>query len=153
MRAELIAPCGMNCAVCYAYLREKNRCPGCRLIDQDQSVAVRKCVIRLCTSNVTVPNKFCYSCSKYPCQRLKNLDKRYRNKYGMSMLKNLMEIKNSGIMAFLKKESIKWKCKECGAVICVHRNYCLNCHAERQIPVIPADKKNNLIKNKQLGSA
>jgi hypothetical protein len=29
----LIAPCGMNCGVCMAYLREKNKCPGCRLIN------------------------------------------------------------------------------------------------------------------------
>lgn len=26
---NLIAPCGMNCGVCIAYLREKNRCQGC----------------------------------------------------------------------------------------------------------------------------
>lgn len=26
---SLIAPCGMNCGTCIAYLRDKNKCPGC----------------------------------------------------------------------------------------------------------------------------
>jgi len=137
IRAELIAPCGMNCALCYAYLREKNKCSGCRVEDKNKLVSRSKCVIKLCTSNVSVPNKFCYTCSKYPCRRFQQLDNRYRKKYGMSMLENLMEIKNSGIKAFCNKERIKWKCKECGAVICVHRNYCFNCLAERQIAIMP----------------
>ena len=33
MKSELIAPCGMNCGICYGYLREKNKCPGCRKRD------------------------------------------------------------------------------------------------------------------------
>jgi hypothetical protein len=32
---QLIAFCGMNCTLCMAYLRDKNRCPGCRT-DQRQ---------------------------------------------------------------------------------------------------------------------
>ncbi len=30
---SIIAPCGMNCSICMAYLRGKNKCPGCRGID------------------------------------------------------------------------------------------------------------------------
>lgn len=29
MDKTLIAPCGMNCQLCYAFQREKNKCPGC----------------------------------------------------------------------------------------------------------------------------
>ncbi len=29
MKSSLITPCGMNCALCLGYLREKNRCNGC----------------------------------------------------------------------------------------------------------------------------
>jgi len=29
--AELIAPCGMNCALCMAYQRQKNHFNGCNL--------------------------------------------------------------------------------------------------------------------------
>ncbi len=30
MDVQPIAPCGMNCATCLAYLRDKNTCCGCR---------------------------------------------------------------------------------------------------------------------------
>ena len=30
MQANLIAPCGFNCAVCAQYQKKKNPCPGCR---------------------------------------------------------------------------------------------------------------------------
>ena len=43
------------------------------------------------------------------------------------MIDNLEFIKNNGIKAFLKKEKEKWTCKKCGAIICVHREFCLNC--------------------------
>jgi hypothetical protein len=33
-KLHLVAPCGMNCGICRAYLREKNKCPGCRVITQ-----------------------------------------------------------------------------------------------------------------------
>lgn len=29
----LIAPCGINCGVCNAYLRVRNKCQGCRIDD------------------------------------------------------------------------------------------------------------------------
>ena len=37
---DLIAPCGMNCNICMAYLREKNKCPGCREIDINKSIKI-----------------------------------------------------------------------------------------------------------------
>jgi uncharacterized radical SAM superfamily Fe-S cluster-containing enzyme len=40
---SLIAPCGMNCSICSAYLREKNKCPGCRLMNIEYC---KKCIIR-----------------------------------------------------------------------------------------------------------
>lgn len=37
-KISLIAPCGMNCSICMAYLREKNKCPGCRGNDIDKPI-------------------------------------------------------------------------------------------------------------------
>ena len=34
---KLIAPCGMNCRLCWGYVREKNSCPGCLRIDTHES--------------------------------------------------------------------------------------------------------------------
>jgi len=73
---------------------------------------------------------FCYDCEKYPCTRLKRLDKRYSTKYGMSMLENLNYIKKSGLESFLKNEEVRWTCKVCGSGLCVHRDFCLNCKTE-----------------------
>jgi len=30
----LIAPCGMNCGACIAFMRDKNNCPGCRVFSK-----------------------------------------------------------------------------------------------------------------------
>lgn len=120
MKAKLIAPCGMNCSLCSAYLREKNRCPGCRIKFKDKSKYRTNCVIKNCVIRKKKNLKYCSRrCEVYPCRRLKNLDKRYRTKYGMSMLENLQHIQEHGIRRFLEKEKKKWI--KGGKVFCVHK--------------------------------
>lgn len=130
MKTTLIAPCGMNCAICYAYLREKNKCPGCRGSDENKSVSCVRCRIKNC-EKLTQSRRFCFSCSSYPCARLKQLDKRYRTKYGMSMIENLENIRHTGIREFIKREKARWKCPDCGHLICVHRKNCDHCGWQR----------------------
>lgn len=128
---ELIAPCGMNCGLCIGHLREKRPCGGCFKIDDENKPKVcRSCKIINCDLLAKTESEFCYDCEIYPCARLKNLDKRYRTNYGMSMIENLTYIKNNGLGEFLKKEEDKWKCKVCGFGLSVHRNSCLNCKTE-----------------------
>jgi len=124
---SLIAPCGMNCGTCIAYIREKKKCPGCRAISSDKSVSVQKCIIPNCIHLEKTLSKFCYDCEKYPCQRLKNLDKRYSNKYKTSFIGNLAIIKDKGIDNFLVFESKRRTCSVCGSVMSVHRENCLYC--------------------------
>jgi hypothetical protein len=124
---ELIAPCGMNCGVCLAHLRQKGKCSGCRGGDAEKSISILRCIIRTCTINSTNRSGFCYECAQYPCRRLKQLDKRYRTKYMMSMLDNLEYLKAHGIAAFAEKEAERWRCRKCGGVICVHRRGCYLC--------------------------
>jgi len=132
MKNNLIAPCGMNCGICLGYLREKNKCPGCRDMDKNKPGYCRKCIIQNCEILNKNKWKFCSDkCEKYPCKRLKNLDKRYKIKYGMSMIENLENIKKLGIRQFVRNEKARWKCKKCGSTICVHRNFCLACREER----------------------
>ena len=119
----------MNCSLCLGYQREKSHCNGCR---NEKNIKYKtkgsaNCVIKNCEILKDTKSKFCYECSKYSCTRLKQLDKRYRTRYGMSMLENQEYIKESGIKEFIKKEDIKWKCNTCDGLICVHRGYCLNC--------------------------
>jgi hypothetical protein len=90
---NFIAPCGMNCGTCLAYLREKNRCPGCRIFSADKAVSVHRCIIIKCIYLEKTKSKFCYECEKFPCKRMKQLDKRYRTKYRTIFIENLLIIK------------------------------------------------------------
>jgi hypothetical protein len=124
---RLIAPCGMNCGICRAYLREKKKCPGCLGEDTNKSASCLNCVIRNCETIKGGQSRFCFDCEKYPCEPLRRLDKRYRTKYVMSPIANLENIKNFGLGAFIENERERWKCPKCGGVICVHRGCCANC--------------------------
>jgi len=122
----------MNCGICVGHLRDKNKCLGCREMSENTSDGCRKCTIMHCKVLKEKKMTFCSDrCEKFPCTRLKNLDKRYRTKYGMSMLENLENIKKSGIREFVKNERERWKCSKCEKVLCVHRNSCLSCGEKR----------------------
>lgn len=125
--SSLIAPCGMNCGTCIAYLRDKNKCPGCRIFSEKKSEARVRCTIKKCIYLENTTSKFCYDCVKYPCHRLKQLDKRYRTKYNTSFIQNLRMIKETGIENFLAFESKRRICPNCGSILSVHRGNCLVC--------------------------
>ena len=132
IKSSLIAPCGMNCGICMAYLRERNKCPGCREVNTKKSNSCVRCKIKNCARLKKNNYKYCLSCSVMPCERLKHLDKRYRAKYGMSMLENLSNIKRFGIRIFVKNEKLRWQCSKCGGTICVHKGYCYSCGKKKQ---------------------
>jgi hypothetical protein len=127
---SLIAPCGMNCGTCIAYLREKNRCPGCRVYSSDKAISIQRCIIPKCIHLDKTTSKFCYDCEKYPCKRLKQLDKRYRTKYKTSFIENLMIIKEKGIDTFLVFESKRRTCPKCGSGLSIHLANCLICNLD-----------------------
>jgi len=125
---RMIAPCGMNCGLCIGHLREKKPCGGCfRKDDENKPDVCRSCSVVNCEYLAKTESGFCFDCPKYPCRRLKDLDKRYSAKYGMSMYENLLFIKEKGLEKFLESEQEKWKCENCGAGLSVHRVNCLNC--------------------------
>ena len=125
-KTTLIAPCGMNCAICSAFLREKNRCGGCYTPNRLCSI---NCTISGCEK---VKDRYRHDCDDFPCRRLKQLDKRYRTTYGMSMIDNLEAIRKNGIRAFVKMERERWTCTTCGGTIDVHHGKCADCGKERE---------------------
>ena len=129
---EMIAPCGMNCGSCLGFMRNENHCPGCRSDADNKPSYCSDCIVINCDLLKETESKFCYECPKYPCRRLKDLDKRYRTRYGMSMLENLGRIRTSGIRRFVQDEKIRWTCRACGSVLCVHRGFCLKCKETRK---------------------
>ncbi|MGD0080764.1 MAG: DUF3795 domain-containing protein [Methanoregula sp.] len=125
-RASLIAPCGMDCAICMAFLREKNRCPGCRSPDRRHH---EHCQIFACEKRT---GRYCFRCAEFPCSRMELLDKRYRTRYGMSMLENLDAIRQNGTRMFIRAEEGRWICRACGGTIDVHHGCCSKCGKERE---------------------
>ena len=126
----LIAPCGMNCGACMAYLRKEKSCDGCLGLDSRKPKYCRQCIVVTCEIRKSLESGFCGECEKFPCRRIKQLDKRYSTKYHMSMIENLLMIKNHGQQAFLEKENNRWLCQQCGAPVSVHRDNCFQCGFE-----------------------
>lgn len=105
----------MNCALCRAYLREKNPCHGCNFAEQNMPPTRIHCKMRTCTTRT---GRFCCHCPEFPCDRLRIMDKRYRTKYGMSEIENLEFIRENGIRKFTVMERTKWISSK--GIFCVH---------------------------------
>ena len=133
MEEKLIAPCGMNCALCMAFLRDRNKCHGCREESQNKLKSRLNCKIKTCDELKNNHYHYCFSCAQFPCARLKHQDKRYRTKYQMSMIENLEHINTKGIQDFINNEQVRWTCSDCGGTICVHKGYCYSCGATKQV--------------------
>ena len=128
---KLIAPCGMNCAICIGHLRTKNQCPGCNGEDIHKPKHCVVCHFKNCERLKGAAAPYCFACEKFPCARLRKLDTRYRTNYRMSMIDNLHDIQTRGIEAFAQSEAIRWRCPGCGELLSAHRDACLHCGAKR----------------------
>jgi len=124
---QIIAPCGLNCSLCRAYVRERNPCPGCRSSTTNKSNACLTCAIKNCAELAAGGHAFCSSCEKFPCADLLHLDTRYQARYGVSAIGNLEHIKAIGVARFVAEETAKWSCPECGSLLCMHTPQCPNC--------------------------
>ncbi len=129
--AELVAPCGMNCAICRGYIaythgipRVRGKityCAGC--VPRAKNCYIKRNCKKLTKHEI----QSCSECDTIPCEKLAHLDKRYRERYGMSMVENLKFLKEKGMDEFLKSQAEKYTCPSCGDVICVHDAKCFTC--------------------------
>ena len=126
MNTRSIAPCGVICDICLGFQRSKNRCVGCRNTG-NKPYHCTVCSIKFCPEKKQDENVPCHKCPKFPCRRIKNLDKRYTTNYGESPIQNLKTIKKTGLRKFIATEKVTWKCRRCGELLCVHRAVCLMC--------------------------
>lgn len=129
---ELIAPCGMNCAICSKYLAyinnlTRSKCAGCRPSNKKCTYLFEKCsgINHALEGNATA--KFCFECNQYPCKQINRMDSRYSNNYKMSVKGNLEYINKNGIDEFIKEECRERHCKKCGGLISVHNRKCFKC--------------------------
>lgn len=122
---HFFAPCGMNCMVCYAHLRNKKPCHGCLGDNENKPESCKKCKIKHCCEGKSI--SYCFECSEYPCKRIKNLERRYTTRYGESLMNNSLAVKQKGLKRFLQEESAKWTCTACSGVISLHDKTCSEC--------------------------
>ena len=130
---DLLAPCGLNCSLCRAFVRDRKPCPGCRGGDNNKSNACLTCVIKHCGELSTSGHRFCFSCASYPCINLLHLDNRYRMKYGVSVIANLARIKAIGTESYVAEENAKWLCSKCGSRLSMHKAHCVTCGNSWQV--------------------
>ena len=136
LNGDLIAPCGMNCALCSSYLALTNDlkkkgvkmpyCTGCRARNK-QCAFLKKSCSRLLKGEVN----FCFECPDFPCEQLKTLDVKYKSRYRMSMVDNSRFIKEHGMEKFLEEQEKTWKCPTCSGLVSCHNGLCFNCDLEK----------------------
>jgi hypothetical protein len=128
---ELIAPCGMNCCVCKAYLaysrgvpKQKGKvthCAGC--LPRGKNCFIKRGCKKFGGDRV----RFCFECADMPCKNLDRIDRRYRERYGASLVGNLRMIEERGVEEFLRAQREKYECPECGDVVSIHDGKCYAC--------------------------
>jgi hypothetical protein len=143
---ELIAPCGMNCGICKAYLAysrgvpykkgKVTHCTGCLVRNKNCAFVKRDCE-QLRKKHIC----FCYECADMPCKALANIDAYYSARYGMSMIENQRMIQEEGMDVFLKRQAEKYRCPSCRDIISVHDGKCYACGYQADKPKGPNPKQ------------
>lgn len=140
MEYASLAPCGVICDLCLAAQRTKNPCAGCNSTGNKPSHCVN-CGIKTCSRRPGDYTLACLDCADFPCRRLKDLDKRYISRYGVSPLDQLRNARTQGVEAFIHRQAQVWQCEGCGALLCVHSSVCLHCgHENSYFPQIEEGK-------------
>lgn len=121
---ELIAPCGLNCALCSRHLG-KNPCPGCRARLSEPDVYRRKCIMRACAAERGFFT--CAECADRPCKRMKAFAKRYRDGYGVDLDADAAALRCLGAEEFMRGQLITHTCPDCGHLIDLHFGRCSGC--------------------------
>ncbi len=143
----LIAPCGMNCAICSRYLAyinnlKRSQCVGCLPRNEKCAYLFGKCrgINHTARGGAAV---FCFECADYPCERINRVDARYRKNYNMSFKENLEYIRSKGIGKFIEAQYKKYRCSNCGGLLSVHNRKCFNCDTITKLVDIPRIRSKN----------
>lgn len=130
--STLIAPCGMNCAICSRYLShvhnlKRSQCAGCRHGNKKCSYLFERCSGVNSALRGNSAAIFCFECDQYPCKQINRMDDRYKINYKMSVKDNLACLKENGMKQFVKDQYEKYRCSRCGGLISIHNGKCFKC--------------------------
>ena len=121
---ELLAPCGMNCQVCYRHLTPRRACLGCRGGASNTPPHCRDCALKACAAERGVA--FCAACSRFPCKSMAALEKTYQKRWGISLAETGRRAAAGEAEALLAGQRRRWLCT-CGGVISLHDGVCSEC--------------------------
>lgn len=123
-----IAPCGVNCRACSAYLASKNPCPGCRAPKEKITrKSCRGCAKKNCAFERGLT--WCFECESFPCSRINDLNKRYQNNYHVNLIENGLHARED-MDAFLEAQTVRFTCMHCGGTIDQHNRRCTLCGSD-----------------------
>ncbi len=129
-KAEMVAPCGLDCNICSQALLDVNPCPGCNGSNENKpDFCAKHCGIILCRKRRENGYKYCDECPDFPCEDVMEKENRYTTQYPHreSPLENLKMIREKGMDAFLEQEEKQWACPYCGSTYSVHNGTCIKC--------------------------
>ena len=122
---EMLAPCGVLCLACSAYLDKKKPCPGCHApLEEQKRKSCMNCAKKICA--IEKGHRWCFECIRFPCACIKDLSKRYAKNYDVDLVQNGMEAKEN-MEAFLQALRIRFTCPECGGIMNQHQQKCSVC--------------------------
>ncbi|MDL2253846.1 DUF3795 domain-containing protein [Ruminococcaceae bacterium OttesenSCG-928-I18] len=125
LHRQLLAPCGVNCAACMAYLRKKNHCQGCLGPVPPARKSCQNCLRRNCAAEKG--HAWCFECEDFPCKHIKTLDKSYRRRYHISLIEDGHLAAKQGVSALLDTHGARYRCPACGGIACQHDGICSEC--------------------------
>lgn len=131
-KSQLVSRCGLWCGACRTYLIQKKDlfeekgykrgCKGCWIQDKNCAFLKKKCPA---LRNGKID--YCFECETLPCEHLKNIDDKYREKYNISLIANLKRMKEIGIESWVQEQEKLYQCPECGGEISMHDKECFDC--------------------------
>ena len=130
---DMIAPCGLDCSLCWKAHEKENPCGGCMGPDENKPDFCRsRCTIILCERLKREGYRFCDQCPEYPCEACREREERYGSQYALkeSPEGNLAMIREKGMAYFLQRQREQWSCPDCGGPISVHYGVCRDCGRE-----------------------
>lgn len=121
----MLAPCGMNCLVCYKHCNSKKACAGCLAGDSGKPEHCRICKIKTCLRSRSI--SYCYECDTFPCKLIKNMEKSYQMRYQVRLIDYSRQVKELGTEEFMRLQKERWTCPSCGGVVSLHEKVCSEC--------------------------
>lgn len=131
INAEMFAPCGMNCMVCYKHCYTKKplqSCGGCMVESKGKPEHCPKCKIKNCVQSKGLI--YCHECSEFPCKLIKNLEKSYKKRYDESLIENSLIVQKHGISHLMDLYNKKYRCSKCGGILSLHDKICTECETK-----------------------